>query len=338
MKWKIALGVTGALVLLSSILFLGGCTRVKPSPERIVETVVVTKEVPIEVTKEVPIEVTKIVKVVVTATPTVTPEPTATEVPALKTTVVAASLVGADISHPYMVVYQNSLEYTVPLGLRVPVNLLKGFSPVPSLVKTETVYPSGYSVKVPLIPTDLTPYQWFPHDDPANPNPVWGVPIATYREGDNWNCVDVTGWCADAVDAFNWIMWTGETVCHPAVGCIADPDGGAAMIFIVNFHDSDEAWDVRNNSGVYVTAGWAGFGMMFDLSGNSYDVGMGIGAIRNHYLYNLGHREQYAGQCGSSELCQTVTYVIAARLWDRPELGINYSHYELLDYGQWVRN
>jgi len=338
MKWKIALGVTGALVLLSSILFLGGCTRVKPSPERIVETVVVTKEVPIEVTKEVPIEVTKIVKVVVTATPTVTPEPTATEVPALKTTVVAASLVGADISHPYMVAYQNSLEYTVPLGLRVPVNLLKGFSPVPSLVKTETVYPSGYSVKVPLIPTDLTPYQWFPHDDPANPNPVWGVPIATYREGDNWNCVDVTGWCADAVDAFNWIMWTGETVCHPAVGCIADPDGGAAMIFIVNFHDSDEAWDVRNNSGVYVTAGWAGFGMMFDLSGNSYDVGMGIGAIRNHYLYNLGHREQYAGQCGSSELCQTVTYVIAARLWDRPELGINYSHYELLDYGQWVRN
>lgn len=41
-KWKIALGVTGALVLLS-------CTRVKPSPERIVETVVVIKEVPVPV-------------------------------------------------------------------------------------------------------------------------------------------------------------------------------------------------------------------------------------------------------------------------------------------------
>lgn len=299
----------------------------------------------VEVTKEVP--VTKIVekKVVVTATPTATlvlptatPEPTRTEVPAPKALVEIAPIAEADIHHPYMVAYQDSLEYKVSSELRVPDDLLGGFTSVPSLVMTDTIYPNGYTVSIPPIPADLMPYQYFPHDDPANPNPIWGTPIASYREGDNWSCVDVSGWCADAVDSFNWIMRTGETVCHPAVGCITDPNGGAAMVFIVNFHDSDEAWDVRNNSGVYVTAGWSGFGMMFDLLGKSYDVGEGIAAIRNHYLYNLGLHEEYAGQCGNSQLCETVTYVIVARLWDRPELGIKFSHYELLDYGQWVRN
>lgn len=334
--WKVMSGVVVTLVALAlcGLVFLGigaayriGQTGAPVTiPERIVETV------------EVPVEITKIVKVVVAATPTVVSEPTTTEAPAPKAVVEVVPIAEAAINHPYMVAYQDSLEYTVSSGLRVPDDLLGGFTPVPSLVMTDTVYPNGYRVNVPPIPADLIPYQYFPHDDPANPNPIWGTPIASYREGDNWSCVDVSGWCADAVDSFNWIIWTGETVCHPSVGCITDTDGGATMVFIVNFHDSDEAWDVRNASGVYVTAGWSGFGMMFDLSGESYDVGEGIAAIRNHYLYNLGLHKEYAGQCGSSGLCETVTYVVVARLWDRPELGINFSHYELLDYGQWVRN
>lgn len=252
---------------------------------------------------------------------------------------------------PYMSNYAATLSYTVPAELQVSADLVEGFYPVASLVMTTTVYPNGYEVVVPPPPANVDAYACFPQDysesdmfNPgcgelqANGKLPWTKPIASYGEGDNWSCVDVTGWCADATDAFHWDMWNGETVCHPAVGCLRNPNPkGAVSLLLINFHDSDEAWDVRNGSGVYVTAGWAGMGVMFDLTGESYDVGDGIAALRNHYLYNLSNNEAYPGQCGDSKLCESVLYVVVGRFWDRPELGINYSHYELLSAGLWER-
>lgn len=62
--------VTIAMAVLVSVV---GCAL--PEPEKIVETVVVTKEVPVEVTKEVPVEVTKIVKETIEVLVTPEPEP-----------------------------------------------------------------------------------------------------------------------------------------------------------------------------------------------------------------------------------------------------------------------
>jgi hypothetical protein len=122
---------------------------------------------------------------------------------------------------------------------------------------------------------------------------------------------------------------------------LKDPDGGAVMILFLNFHDSDEIWNVRTDSAIYVDAGFIGYGRFWDFSGGTYNVGKGAAAIRNHYLFNLaydvGRDNRYSGQCGTSGLCQTITYVTIARVWDRPELGINYSHFELIDFGQWHR-
>jgi hypothetical protein len=268
---------------------------------------------------------------------------------------VKTALEAPDISNPYMTAYQSSLEYTVPDDLRVPFDLLTGFEPVQSLVKTDFVLPSGYQVQVPAAPSDITPWSCFPQDyslgDEYNPGCKvlqlegrlpWLKPIAGYNDGENWSCDSPDGWCADDIQAENWRVIDGYEVCHPAVGCVKDPDGGAAMILIINFHDSDEVWGPRNNSAIYVDNGFIGYGPMWDLSGGSYDLGSGIADIRNHVLYNLGYPvstsdNHLRGQCGDSDLCETVTYVVVARVWDRPELGIDYSHFELLSYGQWIR-
>jgi hypothetical protein len=266
---------------------------------------------------------------------------------------------GFGVDNPYMVAYQQSLEYEVSEGMRVPADLLDGFTPVESLVMTDLVFPDtaenpNYEVSVPSAPADVSDYECFPQaydvsddfnrgcsDLESQGKLPWDRPMAGYNDGNNWSCESPDGWCADTISPFNWRVLTGFRVCHPAVGCIQDPDGGAAMIVLVNFHDSVETWNVRNDSAVFVDDGFIGYGMMWDLGGTTYDVGEGIAAIRNHYLFNLsvpvGGDNRYAGQCGSSDLCETVTYVVVARVWDRPEIGIEFSHFEVLDYGQWER-
>jgi hypothetical protein len=116
--------------------------------------------------------------------PTATSEPTATPVPPTPTTgppvqspgnSPPASLSipgGPGIDHPYMRVYQETLEYGVPGNLQVPSGLLGGFNPVSSLVFN----PDGLTV--PSIPADLSPYIGFV--DVAG---VWGSPIAGYNDG-----------------------------------------------------------------------------------------------------------------------------------------------------------
>lgn len=268
---------------------------------------------------------------------------------------VKEALSAPTVSNPYMQAYQDTLEYSVPADKQVPADLLAGFEPVPSLVKTEFVFPNGYKVQVPTAPVDVTAWYCFPQDysngDASNPGCKadqlagklpWKTPIAGYNDGENWSCDSPNGWCADDIQSQNWRVITGYEVCHPAVGCIKDPDGGAAMILFINFHDSDEVWGPRNGSAIYVDSGFIGYGVMWDLSGGKYDVGEGIADIRNHFFYNLSTPvsktdNHLRGQCGDSGLCETVTYVVVARVWDRPELGINFSHFELLDYGQWVR-
>jgi len=270
-------------------------------------------------------------------------------------TAVKQALDAPNLANPYMTAYQATLEYTVPDALRVPANLLLGFEPVPSLVKTSFVFPNGYKVQVPAAPADVTPWYCFPQDysnsDQFNPGCrklqlqgklPWSTPIAGYNDGNNWSSDSPNGWSADDIQAFNWRVITGYKICHPAVGCIKDPNGGAAELLIVNFLDSDEVWNVRNQSAIFVDSGFVGYGVMWDLSGSTYDVGKGIADLRNHYLYNLGNPmspsdNHLRGQCGDSGLCKTVTYVVVARVWDRSDLGIKFSHFELLDYGQWVR-
>lgn len=259
------------------------------------------------------------------------------------------------IDNPYMTAYQNTLEYTVSAEQAVPADLLEGFVPVASLVKTDLVLPSGYKVSVPAAPDDVTPWFCFPQDysngDQFNPGCrqaqlagklPWKTPIAGYNDGNNWSSDSPDGWSADDIQSFNWRVIPGFQVCHPAVGCLKDPDGGAVMILLINFEDSDEVWNVRNQSAVFIDSGFVGYGPMWDLSGGTYDIGEGIADIRNHFLYNLAYPVSTAdnhleGQCGSSDLCKTVTYVTVARVWDSPEIGIGYSHFELLDYGQWTR-
>lgn len=270
-------------------------------------------------------------------------------------TAVKQGLDAPTLTNPYMLTYQNTLEYKVPAELAVPADLLKGFEPVPSLVMTDFVFPNGYKVQVPSAPVDVTPWYCFPQDysngDQSNPGCKklqdqgklpWKVPEAGYNDGNNWSSDSPDGWSADDIQSFNWRGITGFQVCHPAVGCIKDPDGGAVELLIVNFLDSDEVWNVRNQSAIFVDSGFIGYGVMWDLSGGSYDVGKGISDIRNHYLYSLAYSVSPAdnhlrGQCGDSNLCKTITYVVVARVWDRPELGIGFSHFELIDYGQWVR-
>ncbi len=270
-------------------------------------------------------------------------------------TAVKQALEAPTLANPYMTAYQSTLEYTVPDALRVPADLLSGFEPVASLVKTDFVFPNGYKVQVPAAPVDVTPWYCFPQDyskgDQFNPGCKalqdqgklpWTTPIAGYNDGNNWSSDSPNGWSADDIQAFNWRVITGYQVCHPAVGCIKDPDGGAVELLIVNFLDSDEVWNVRNQSAIFVDSGFVGYGVMWDLSGSTYDVGKGIADLRNHYLYNLSQPvspsdNHLRGQCGDSGLCKTVTYVVVARVWDRSDIGINFSHFELLDYGQWVR-
>jgi hypothetical protein len=263
------------------------------------------------------------------------------------------------MQNPYMLAYQDTLQYTVPVSYSIISNL-NGFLPVPSLVSGPFQFNRSNDGKeiiidIPTPPSDVTPWYCFPQDysvsDQFNPGCAklqeegklpWTTPIAGYNDGENWSCDSPDGWCADDIQAQNWRVIDGYEVCHPAVGCVKDPDGGAAMILIINFHDSDEVWGPRNNSAIYVDNGFIGYGVMWDLSGVTYDIGKGIADIRNHYLYNLGYDvsssdNHLRGQCGDSDLCKTVTYVVVARVWDRPELGINFSHFELLDFGQWIR-
>jgi len=256
------------------------------------------------------------------------------------------------INNPYMSIYQDQVEYEVPTGMEVPSNLLDGFTPVPSLVLTDFRLPSGYEILVPSPPEDVVEYKCFPQDysegdlfnrgckDLQEKNELpWAQPLAGFNDSENWSCDSPDGWCADDIQALDWRVITGFEICHPAIGCIKDPDGGAAMIEILNFHDSDEVWGPRNGSAIYVDSGFIGYGRFFDFSGSTYDVGFGAAAIRNHFLYNLstpvGGDNRFSGQCGDSGLCETVTYVTVARVWDRPEIGINYSHFEVIDYGQW---
>lgn len=267
-------------------------------------------------------------------------------------TSVKKALVEPGIDNPYMKVYQNLVEYKVPDGMGVPSNLLDGFKPVESLVFTNLKLPSGYEVTVPAPPVDVSDYMCFPQDysqgdlfnrgckDLQEKHELpWSQPLAGFNDGENWSCDSPDGWCSDDVQALDWRVITGYEICHPAIGCLKDPDGGAAMIEILNFHDSDEVWGPRNGSAIYVDSGFIGYGRFFDFSGSTYDVGFGAAAIRNHFLYNLstpvGGDNKFSGQCGDSGLCETVTYVTIARVWDRPEIGINYSHFEVIDYGQW---
>jgi len=257
------------------------------------------------------------------------------------------------LANPYMTAYQAILEYTVPDALRVPASLLAGFEPVPSLVKTDFFFPNGYKVLVPPPPADVTDWYCFPQDYSkgdqfnagcktlqAQGKLPWKTPEAGYNDGDNRFSDTPNGWTAEDIQALNWKVYTGYELCHPAVGCIKDPDGGAVMILVVNFLDSDEVWNVRNGSAVFADSGFTGYGVMWDLSGGKYDVGKGIADIRNHYLYDFSSPVSPAdnhlrGQCGSSALCKTVTYVTIARVWDRSEIGIKFSHFELIDFGQW---
>lgn len=268
---------------------------------------------------------------------------------------VKAALDAPEVTNPYMAAYQSTLEYTVSDEMRVPAELLPGFTPVASLVKTDFVMPNDYTVNVPSAPEDVSAWYCFPQDysegdgfnrgckaDQIAGKLPWTKPIAGYNDGNNWSSDSPNGWSADDIQAQNWRVITGYEVCHPAVGCLKDPDDGAVMVLFINFHDSDEVWNVRNRSAIFVDSGFIGYGVMWDLSGGSYDVGEGIAHIRNHYLYNLSapvspDDNHLRGQCGDSGLCKTVTYVVVARVWDRPEIGIEYSHYELLDYGQWTR-
>lgn len=258
------------------------------------------------------------------------------------------------IDNPYMTAYQNTLEYMVSDELQVPSDLLEGFTPVASLVKTELMV-NDKKVVVPAVPEDVTPYFCFPQDysvsDQFNPGCrqaqlagllPWKTPIAGYNDGDNRFSDTPDGWTAEDIQAFDWKVYDGWQVCHPSIGCLQDPDGGAVLITIVNFLDSDEVWNVRNSSAVFADSGFTGYGVMWDLSGGTYDVGEGIADVRNHFIYKLAYPDtkddnHLRGQCGSSSLCKTVTYVTVARVWDRSDLGINFSHFELLDYGQWVR-
>lgn len=275
--------------------------------------------------------------------------------PATPTAIQSQALSGdINISNPYMLAYQDTLEYTVPENLSVPTNLLSGFEPVKSLVMTNFVYPNGTSVSIPDAPADVSDWFCFPQDysngDDSNPGCKalqdagklpWDKPVAGYNDGNNWSSDSPDGWSASDIQAENWRVVTGYQVCHPAVGCIKDPDGGAVMILFINFHDSDEVWNVRNHSAVFIDSGFEGYGVFWNL-GPDGNVGEGIADLRNHYLYNLSapvstDDNHYRGQCGDSGLCETITYVVVARVWDRPELGINFSHFELLDYGQWHR-
>jgi|GEM_PF-3302428 hypothetical protein len=231
------------------------------------------------------------------------------------------------VDNPFMVAYQQLLEYTNPS--EVQTGTLDGFTPVKSLVMNPD------KLVFPIIPQDLNPYIGFV--DVAG---VWGSPVAGYNDGENWSCDSPNGWCADDIQALNWRVVIGYEVCHPAVGCLKDPDGGAVMILFINFHDSDEVWGPRNNSAIYVDNGFVGYGPMWDLDGTTHKVEDGVAAIRNHYLFQLGypHPDNHLeGQCGSSGLCNTVTYVVVYRMPDRPDLGINFSHYQLVDFGQWSR-
>lgn len=266
----------------------------------------------------------------------------------------SSEAVGPTVDNPYMLAYQNSLAYTVPANLRVPANLLDGFDPVKSLVMTDFAYPDGTVVSVPGAPANVSNWYCFPQDysngDDSNPGCKkaqvngqlpWDKPVAGYNDGNNWSSDSTDGWSASDIQAQNWRVETGYQVCHPAVGCLKDPNGGAVMVLFINFHDSDEVWNVRNQSAVFIDSGFEGYGVMWDLS-PSGNVGEGIADLRNHYLYNLSapvstSDNHYRGQCGDSGLCDTITYVVVARVWDRPELGINYSHFELIDYGQWHR-
>lgn len=257
--------------------------------------------------------------------------------------------------NPYMTAYQHSLEYTVPAELHAWTDLPAGFEPVPSLVMTDFVMPNGYTVNVPSAPEDVSAWYCFPQDysegdgfnrgckaDQIAGKLPWKTPIAGFNADDNRFADDPTGWTAEDIQSFNWKVYTGYELCHPAIGCAKDPDGGAVMFLIANFLDSDEAWNVRFGTAMYADSGFEGHGVMWDQSGGSYDVGEGIAHLRNHYLYNLSapvspEDNHLRGQCGDSGLCETVTYIVVARVWDRPEIGIEYSHFELLDYGQWTR-
>lgn len=268
-------------------------------------------------------------------------------------TAVKAALDAPTLANPYMTAYQASLEYKVPAELVVPSGILEGFEPVASLVASDFVFPNGHVVNVPPAPEDVSAWYCFPQDysesddaqckqAQANSQLPWLKPIAGYNDGNNWSSDSPNGWSADDIQSQNWRVITGYEVCHPAVGCIKDPDGGAVLLLLVNFHDSDEVWNVRNQSAVFIDSGFVGYGVMWDLSGGSYDVGERIADIRNHYLYNLSFPvspddNHLRGQCGDSALCETITYVVVARVWDRPEIGIEFSHFELLDYGQWTR-
>lgn len=268
---------------------------------------------------------------------------------------VKQALESPSTANPYMQAYQQSLEYTVPAELRAWTDLPAGFEPVSSLVMTDFVMPSGYKVSVPDAPADVSPWTCFPQDytmatDDFNRGCKelqlagklpWGVPVAGYNDGNNWSSDSPNGWSASDIQALNWRAITAYEVCHPAIGCAKDPDGGAVLFLMINFHDSDEVWNVRNNTAVFMDAGWEGYGLFFDLTGGSYDVGEGIAHIRNFYINQLtqpvGGDNRYKGQCGDSSLCadEGVTYIVVGRIWDRPEIGIGYSHFELLDYGKW---
>ena len=226
-----------------------------------------------------------------------------------------------------MAAYQSSLPYRIRHEDYVSTDLLAGFTPVRSLVMN----PDG--VQFPNPPADLSAYV----QDFVDVDGIWGPPIAGYNDGFNDVCTDIHGWCSDDIQAWNWRIYTGYEIKHPAVGTLRDPNGGAVALLVINRHDSDEVWNVRNNSGVYVDSGFVGYGP-FWFNTDQEGLEEQVPHLLWHYLAQLTqpHPDNHLeGQCGSSALCDSVTWVVVYRSWDRPDLEVDYAHYQLVGWGRY---
>lgn len=184
-----------------------------------------------------------------------------------------------------------------------PVEIPQGFDPDPGLQNIGGVREPA--VELPEV---------FPYD------------LAGWRYCKNDWCDTPNFKCSLQLPAWHWLVIIAERVEVPNVGSIQDPNGGAALLLMIDRPDQTYRWD--HEQAVLSQAGFMATGRVWTMADETHTHEVEA-ILRDFYLYETGWNMEFVGQCGSSDLCGTITWATVQRWFD--------GSWRLTGADQWVR-
>lgn len=249
----------------------------------------------------------------------------------------AGEVLGDGESEIYLPIIAKG-NFVSPTVTPTPTEYLPTPEPTPTNTPTPTVTPTVTPTNTPpstgpvVIPPGFDP-------DPGLVN-VGGVRspadqlqqefpygIAGWRYCKNDWCDTPNFRCSLQLPAWHWLVLTAEEIRVPGVGVIRDPNGGAALLLMVDRPDQTFRWD--HETSVLVQAGYMATGRVWIMADETHTHEVEA-ILRDFYLYETGWNMEFVGQCGSSDLCGTITWATVQRWFD--------GSWHLTGAGQWVRN